>query len=133
MLYQGMRMLNKHIIDEQEEQIRRQVRELSDTQRKEYYRQVSDKIKDPDTYATLNYIVIAGLHHFYLGKWLLGLMNISVFTLGAICFYVNQTELGVAFVLGIILFELYELFRSQIIVQNHNNILSQEILAEVAS
>jgi hypothetical protein len=126
-------MLNKHLVDEQEEQIRRQVRELADTQRKEYYRQVSDKIKDPDTYATLNYIVIAGLHHFYLGKWLLGLMNISVFTLGAICFYVNQIELGVAFVLGIILFELYELFRSQIIVKNHNNILSQEILAEVAS
>lgn len=133
MLYQGIFMLNKHIIDEQEEQIRRQVRELSDAQRKEYYRQVSDKIKDPDTYATLNYIVIAGLHHFYLGKWLLGLMNISVFTLGAVCFYFNQTEVGVAFVLGIILFELYELFRSQIIVKNHNNILTQEILAEVAS
>ena len=126
-------MLNAHIIDEQEEQIRRQVRELSDSQRKAYFAQVGDKLKDPDTYATLNYIVIAGLHHFYLGKWLLGVMNISIFSLGGLFFYIQQVELGVTFIVGIILFELYELFRSQAIVKNHNNIQSQEILSDVAS
>jgi hypothetical protein len=121
-------MLNKHIVQEQEEQIRKQVRELSDPQRLEYYKTVSSKIKDPDSYATLNYIVIAGLHHFYLGRWLLGLINISVFTAGATMIYFHQIELGVAFIVGIVLFELYELMRSQIIVQDHNNTMSQEAL-----
>jgi hypothetical protein len=121
-------MLNKQIVEEQEEQIRKQVRELSDAQRQEYYKTVASKIKDPDSYATLNYIVIAGLHHFYLGRWILGLVNISVFTLGAIMIYFHKIEIGVAFIVGIILFELYELMRSQVIVQDYNNTLCQEAL-----
>ncbi len=124
-------MLKTAIVDEQEEQIRRQVRALTDEQRQQFYNVSAGKIKDPDSYATLNYIVIAGLHHFYIGKWGFGLLNITIFTLGAIFLYLNNVEVGVTLILGIVIFELYELMRSQVIVKHHNNQVSLEILDEI--
>lgn len=124
-------MLKQNIVDEQQEQIRRQVRELSDEQRKRYYQLFEQRVKDPDTYATLNYIFIAGLHHFYIGKWQLGLLNISAFGGGIALVVSGFTELGIAAIVGIAIFELYELFRSQVIIHAHNNQISMAALAEV--
>ena len=125
-------MQKQAIIDEQQEQIRRQVRELSDEKRRSYYALVEKKLKDPDTYATLNYIFIAGLHHFYLGKWMLGIINIVVFWGGVAAIFFNEIELGVALIAGIIIFELYELFQSQKIVQDYNNNASQDVIQSLS-
>lgn len=124
-------MLNAALVEEQQDQIRRQIREMSDEQRRTFYTLSEKRIKDPDTYATLNYIFIAGLHHFYLGKWLLGLMNIAVFWGGVACIFMKYIDLGIALIVGIALFELFELFRSQALVQHHNNLISQEILRNI--
>lgn len=124
-------MLNAAVVEEQQDQIRRQIREMSDEQRRTFYTLSEKKIKDPDTYATLNYIFIAGLHHFYLGKWLLGLINITVFWGGVACIFMKYIDLGIALIVGIALFELFELFRSQALVQHHNNLISQEILSQI--
>ena len=124
-------MLNKEIVSEQQEQIRRQVRELSDEKRKLYYRIFEKRVKDPDTYATLNYIFIAGLHHFYIGKWQLGLLNITAFGGGIALIVAGFVEIGIAAIIGIALFELYELFRSQVIIQAHNNQISLTVLTEI--
>jgi TM2 domain-containing membrane protein YozV len=126
-------MLKKDIIEEQQEQLRRQVRELPDSVRARYYNLSEKSLKDPDTYATLNYIFIAGLHHFYLGKWALGLMNILVFWGGVACVYFGAIEAGIALIIGIFVFELYELFRSETIVMDHNNNSGREILATLVT
>lgn len=126
-------MLNSAVIEETQDQIRRQVRELPDEQRQTFYKLSEKKIKDPDTYATLNYIFIAGLHHFYLGKWGLGLINIAVFWGGVACIILKQVEVGIALIVGIAIFELFELFRSQAIVQHHNNLISQEIISSLTN
>ena len=42
--------------------------ELTDEQRKEYYDRFRREVRDPDTYAVLNYFFLAGLHHMYLGN-----------------------------------------------------------------
>ena len=126
-------MLKKDILEEQQEQLRRQVRELPDEQRASYYRLSEKVIKDPDTYATLNYIFIAGLHHFYLGKWGLGLLNILVFCGGVALIWFGWIEVGVALLIGISVFELYELFRSQAIVLDHNNKAGQKVLKDILS
>lgn len=122
-------MLNAALVEEQQDQIRRQIREMPDDLRRTYYKLAEKKIKDPDTYAALNYIFIAGLHHFYLGKWSLGIINIVVFWGGVACILLKFIEVGIALIIGIILFELFELFRSQILVQHHNNLISQEIIS----
>lgn len=121
-------MLKQSEVDAREEEIRLMVRELPDAQRKSYFEQAESRLKDPDTYAVLNYLFIAGLHHFYLGRWLRGLINLAVFGGGVYLMFLDQWRNGFI-VIGIITaLELYALFRSQIIVQHYNNSISEEIL-----
>ena len=124
--------LNQSEVDAREEEIRLVVRELPDGTRKKYYEQAEKRLKDPDTYAVLNYLFIAGLHHFYLGRWFRGLVNLTVFGGGVYLLFLEQWQNGLI-VIGIITaLELYALFRSQIIVKHYNNGIAQEILDSLA-
>ena len=49
-------MSSEQLRDE-EETLRKQIRELTPEQRKEYFRLEGEQIKDPDTYAVLNWFV----------------------------------------------------------------------------
>ena len=69
-------MRSKEAVQEEEERLRKLVRELPDDKRLQFFQQVETDLKDPDTYATLNFLFIAGLHHFYLGKWFRGLDSV---------------------------------------------------------
>ena len=61
-------MLDKNAVDNEEEALRSEINHLPDELRAQFYNEVKNKIKDPDTYAALNWFFICGLHHFYLGK-----------------------------------------------------------------
>ncbi len=134
----------------EEERIRTLVNALPDAQRQQFYQQSLKRLKDPDTYATLNYIIVAGLHHFYLGKWQRGLFNLTVFAIGlsiltidAFGIYIPlidrhpllliwiRWQLGLGLLAGIILLELYALFKSQHIVQQYNNQVMKELYREL--
>jgi TM2 domain-containing membrane protein YozV len=121
-------MLNQEDVELREEELRLDIRELPDEKRKLFYERAEKELKDPDTFAVLNYLFIAGLHHFYLGRWLRGLSNLLVFSAGVYLMYLEQWRNGLI-VIGIItVFELYALFRAQIIVKNYNNRVSTDIL-----
>jgi TM2 domain-containing membrane protein YozV len=124
-------MASKEEVEEKEESIRRLVRELPNDKRLEFFKESEKKLKDPDTYAALNYIFIAGLHHFYLGKWGRGLVNIVVFWAGVLLLFTDYTGIGVIIIISISIFELYELFKSQAIVQDHNNGVMEEIYQDI--
>jgi len=124
-------MSSKEEVQEKEEKIRTLVRELPDDKRLKFFKESETKLKDPDTYATLNYIFIAGLHHFYLGKWGRGLINIVVFWTGVILLFTDYTGMGVIIIIAISIFELYELFKSQAIVQEYNNCVMDEIYQNI--
>lgn len=126
-------MLSKEDVQKKEESIRQLIRELPETTRAEFYRETGKKIKDPDTYATLNYLFIAGLHHFYLGKWARGLINISVFVFGIILAFISSPRYGVGLIIAISIVELYALFRSQIIVQDYNNRIMEQIYRDIST
>jgi len=114
-------MLSKELVQAQEENIRNKVRGLPDEARLAFFSASELELKDPDTYATLNYIFIAGLHHFYLGKWRYGLVNITLFWAGIAIFFLYSAGLGAMLVVGVTLLELYEMFQAQLMVQHHNN------------
>jgi len=118
-------------VQEQEENIRTKVRELPDQIRLDFFKASEQKLKDPDTYAVLNYIFIAGLHHFYLGKWQRGVINTLVFWVGVFLLFIDYIGIGIVMIVGITVFELYELFRSQLIVQEHNNNIMEEIYSHL--
>lgn len=124
-------MRSKEAIQEDEERIRKLVRELTDERRLQFFKQTEKDLKDPDTYATLNFLFIAGLHHFYLGKWLRGLINFTVFLLGAILLFSPAVVMGAFLLLAITIIELKALFNSQILVQEYNNGVMERIYREV--
>ncbi|WP_290573626.1 TM2 domain-containing protein [Idiomarina sp.] len=117
-------------LSDREEHLREQIRQLSDEQRKHYYRLERQQLKDPDTYAVLNYFFIAGLHHFYLGRTNRGLINIALMVVGLLLLPLFA-PLGVILLITVFIVELPQLFKSQRIVYAHNLDLMDDILETV--
>ena len=69
-LFLDKEAVDKEALRLEENKLREQVAALSVEQKRKYYAQELKHIKDPDTYAALNWIFVMGLHHFYLGKLL---------------------------------------------------------------
>jgi TM2 domain-containing membrane protein YozV len=124
-------MLTSEQVLEAEERLRKCVRALPDDKRLVFFKEAEQRLKDPDTYATLNYLFIAGLHHFYLGKWVRGLFNIIVFLAGVVMLFTPLTIIGILFIAAITVVELYALFKSQVIVQAHNNRIMEQIYRKI--
>lgn len=122
-----MIFLNKQTVDDEEESIRQKISQRSDEERQKIYREIKLNLKDPDTYAALNYGLVAGLHHLYLGKYLRTIIELSLFVFGVILL-ANDFLVGLIFVVSMVALELFELFRSQIIVQDYNNQLMRRIV-----
>jgi len=124
-------MLDPDQVRAEEEALRLAIRELPDSQRADFYRAFNQQIKDPDTYAVLNFLLIAGLHHFYLRKWLRGSINLFFFCVALFLMLASLFWLGLALIAVIVIAEFYALFRAQLIVQDYNNGLMSAILKEV--
>jgi len=121
----------KEALLEDEERIRRLVRELPDEQRLWFFKQTGQRLKDPDTYATLNYLFIAGLHHFYLRKWVRGSINLSIFLFGVMLLFTGLAVLGVIVLIVITLVELNALFKSQWVILDYNNRVMESVYREI--
>jgi TM2 domain-containing membrane protein YozV len=123
--------LNTESVSAHEEQIRLRVRKLDDPQRKIYYAQFKREMKDPDTYAVLNYFFLTGLHHMYLGQYVRGAANLVTLIFGIGLVIVGATIVGSLLIGFILLVELLALFRAQVVVANHNNLVSESILTRL--
>jgi len=124
-------MKTEEAIQEDEERIRKLVRELPDDKRLLFFKQTEKNLKDPDTYATLNYLFIAGLHHFYLGKWIRGSINLFIFLIGVVFLFTGQAGIGILLLIAISVVELKALFKAQTLVREHNNGVMEAIYREV--
>lgn len=120
---------------QEEEAIRLQVRELPDGKRKAYYEQIEPRLRDPDTYAVLNWLFV-GVHHLYLGRWLRGLANITLIFIALLLIFASSNVaaffLGCAIIFAIAVVELVQLFRSQTIVADYNNQQARHVLRRIS-
>ncbi|MFO7553126.1 MAG: TM2 domain-containing protein [Haliea sp.] len=121
--------LKRRQVREGDEKLREAIRSLPDSERSDFYRRYNAAIRDPDTYAVLNWFFLAGLHHFYLGKLARGSLNLVVMTAG-ISFLLLQPGLGLALIAGILLIEIPALLRSQIIVEHYNIQIGWKLLKQ---
>jgi len=112
-------ILKSDSVKAEDERLREIVRNLEDSVRATYFREYNRLLKDPDTYAVLNWFFLAGLHHFYLGKLLRGMINLLIMLLGVALLF-SDPLVGLALITIVVIIELPALFRSQIIVANHN-------------
>lgn len=123
--------LDTAAVNAQEENIRLRVRELNDPQRKMYYERFRVQMKDPDTYAVLNYFFLTGLHHMYLGYYVRGAINLLILIVGVGLLSTGAILLGTLAIVVILCSELMALFRAQVIVAHHNNGVAEQILADL--
>jgi hypothetical protein len=115
--------MNKDEVENKEEFLREEINKLDNDKKKLFFTKVEKEIKDPDTYASLNFLFLTGVHHFYLEKWLKGSINLILFIFGLILLFGSTFSygFGLGIILTIVIIELNELFKSQIIVQDYNN------------
>ena len=123
-------MLDQEQVDKEEELIRLKINTLTDKQRAFFYKKVKTKIKDPDTYSVLNWFFICGIHHFYLKNWRMGFIVLTAFVGGLLLIITGFIFSGFFIILLISVIELWDLFRSQVIIQNWNNQMYQQILLD---
>jgi len=123
-------MLNQVDVDRKEEALSLELRELDDNTRAELYALAQKKIKDPDTYAALNWFFVTGIHHFYLGRWLAGAIDLGLFCIAILLIVAGYLQFGVLLIIAVSLVELWALFRSQIIVQDFNNRVYETLLQQ---
>ncbi|UPW18155.1 TM2 domain-containing protein [Agarivorans sp. TSD2052] len=126
-------MLSREQIENQQEQLRLEIRQLPDEQRKQFYRLWEKQVKDPDSYAVLNYLLLAGLHHFYLTKWLRGSVNLLVSVFSLILLLSGFWQWGVALLVLVTVVELPALFRSELMVLDYNNQTMRALLKQLKS
>ena len=117
-------------LEENEELLRKQVSLLPEVQKKEFYNRQSKKLKDPDTYATLNWFFLGGFHHCYLGKYALFALEITLLLVSVVGLVLGHTSALLILVL-LIIYELPQLFFSQKIARQHNYDLSCEIFNDI--
>ncbi|MDA0117523.1 hypothetical protein [Vibrio sp. T11.5] len=117
-------------LEKNEELLRKQVNSLPENQKKEFFERQSKKLKDPDTYATLNWFFLGGFHHCYLGKYALFALELILLTVSVIGLFLGHTS--ALFILALLtIYELPQLFFSQKIARQHNYKLSCDIFNDV--
>ena len=123
----------------EEERLQEAVDALPPDARRQYFDLANEAFKDPDLYATLAYVFISGLHHFYLGRWGRGLMDLGLNVLGiglvvtgAVMGNFVIAAVGAVLVIGVAVVELKHLFQSQTIVRQYNLDRQREILASIS-
>lgn len=117
-------------LEKNEDLLRSQVNSLPDDQKKEFYKRQSKRLKDPDTYATLNWFFLGGFHHCYLGKYSLFALELSLLTVSIVGLILGHSSALLILAL-LVIYELPQLFFSQKIARQHNYKLSCEIFNEV--
>jgi TM2 domain-containing membrane protein YozV len=125
-------LLRQIDVERREDELREQVARLPDPDRADFYRRYEQQIKDPDTYAVLNWFFLAGLHHFYLHRYIRGTTNLLLMLAGIALLFI-QPAVGSGLIVVILLLEVPALFRSQIIVADYNVTLGSEIMVQTYS
>lgn len=125
--------MSEEALRQEEEQLRDEIAKLNSEQKKRYYALEITQVKDPDTYAALNWAFVAGLHHFYLGKWQRGLVNLMVMLIGGLLYFSHLLPLfGGVMILLIFIIELPQLFNSQKIIHQYNNEIMKRLIKQVS-
>ncbi|UAA37650.1 TM2 domain-containing protein [Paraneptunicella aestuarii] len=119
--------MDMETLQQEEDALRKEISQLPPEAKKHYYELEKQCVKDPDTYAVLNWFFAAGLHHFYLGNTGRGAINAVIMLIGLLMI---QT-FGIFLILLVIIIELPQLFKSQSIVYQYNNNVMRRLLAEV--
>jgi TM2 domain-containing membrane protein YozV len=122
-------MFSEKELNLEEHELRDSIRALLASQRRRYDLQEARLLKRPSTYLRLNLLFPLGLHHFYLGRMIRGLMNLSL-TLTALflLLYTEFIAYGWMVLLATILLDIPQLMNARLLVHSRNNQIMAECL-----
>lgn len=112
--------MRKEALDAEEERQRAEVAALPPEQRKAYHAEAVRRIRDPDTYAALNWSLLLGAHHVYVGDWLRFSLDLAAVIVGVLLLTAGQVVIGIVLLVLVGAWEMFDLFRSETIVREHN-------------
>lgn len=108
-------------IEDEEDLFNNLVNQLEKSDRIEFFREKNEITKDPDTYATINWLFfLGGLHHLYLKEYKTFLIEFFFIFIAIVLFFSELQPLGVLLFLLVHLYEFPNLFASQKIVRMKN-------------
>lgn len=117
-------------LQNESERISDEVYMLDEESSRKFYSLVKDKLRDPDTFATLAWFGPLGVPSFYLGRYVEGLLLLIAFFVGIACLFACPVVgIGILFLLGIM--DFVEVCRSQTTVLRYNNTVRREALSQV--
>lgn len=115
-------MFSEKELNLEESDLRQQIAGLDAPAQERYHLFASDSLKSPATYALLNWFFLLGAHHFYLHRWVRGLINLTL-TAAALYLLITQdarTYAGILF-LAVAIIEVPQLLNYELIVHAFNN------------
>ncbi|OGT73708.1 MAG: hypothetical protein A3H44_09320 [Gammaproteobacteria bacterium RIFCSPLOWO2_02_FULL_57_10] len=114
-------MFSEKELNLEETDLREQVALLSESQQQEYARLEKAALKSPGTYALLNWLFLLGAHHFYLHRWVRGVINL-VLTLASLYLLVveDSRTTGGALLLAVAIIEIPQLLNYEHLVHAFN-------------
>ena len=126
-------MFSEKELNLEETDLREQVALLSDAQQREYARLEKAALKSPATYALLNWLFPLGVHHFYLRRWVRGVINLAL-SLASLYLMVvedNRTA-GGALLLAMAIIEIPQLLNYEHLVHAFNIRVMRQCLRRAA-
>lgn len=117
-------------LEKKEDILKDQIKQLSEEKRKAFYQLQLKKLKDPDTYASVNWLFLGGFHHLYLRKYALFFIEFTLLILCIIGLFLGHSS-AIFILLAISLYELPQLFFSQKIARQYNYQISCEIFNSI--
>lgn len=127
-------MFSEKELNLEEHELRDSIRALPATQRRRYDLLEARLLKRPSTYLRLNLLFPLGLHHFYLGRLIRGLMNLSLTLIALfLLFYTDFIAYGWMVLLATILLDIPQLMNARLLVHSRNNQIMADCLKRTSA
>lgn len=117
--------------EKEDEDLRKNISELSKSGRKEFFKRSEKAVLDPDTYSTIHWLLyVGGFHNLYLKEYKTFGIEFSIGIIGFLLF-LGGLESAIFILFALYLIELPALFFSQKIVKIKNYEISKKIYDEL--
>ena len=116
----------------EEAELRELVSLLAPAQLAHYTRMEQSLRKRPGTYAALNWFFLLGLHHFYLGRWPRGILDVLLTSIAVYALLTaDSATYGSALLLAVAIIEVPQLLNYEHLVHSYNNRMMRHCLRRV--
>lgn len=122
-------MFSEKALNLEENELREQIRALPDDVRKCYLELESRSLKSTSRYQWLNLLFFTGLNHFYLHRWLRGLLAVAAFAGGLALVLTDGLALyGGLILVTLLIAEIPQMLNARHLVHSYNNRIMQRCL-----